>query len=191
MVTQAFQNLIKEQQFWQPAEKVVVATSTGVDSMVLLQLLTQLPMGLKPTIIVAHVNHELRAESTTEETYLRQYCEQQQLTLKVAHWPANAHPTTGIEAAARQFRYHFFESVMQTTGAKVLLTAHHGDDQLETLVMKLIRSGELHEMRGIQVSRPFGPGQLVRHYFHLVKQCYAILQHNKPFDFLKMKQTKV
>ncbi|SPC36868.1 tRNA lysidine(34) synthetase TilS [Latilactobacillus fuchuensis] len=162
MVTQAFQNLIKEQQFWQPAEKVVVATSTGVDSMVLLQLLTQLPMGLKPTIIVAHVNHELRAESTTEETYLRQYCEQQQLTLKVAHWPANAHPTTGIEAAARQFRYQFFESVMESTGAKVLLTAHHGDDQLETLVMKLIRSGELHEMRGIQVSRPFGTGQLIR-----------------------------
>ncbi|MCP8857239.1 tRNA lysidine(34) synthetase TilS [Latilactobacillus fuchuensis] len=162
MLTQVFQKLIKEQQFWQPGEKVVVATSTGVDSMVLLQLLTQLPTALKPVIIVAHVNHELRTQSAAEENYLRKFCQQQELTLKVAHWPANAHPTTGIEAAARQFRYHFFESVMQTTGAKVLLTAHHGDDQLETLVMKLIRSGELHEMRGIQARRLFGPGQLVR-----------------------------
>nr|WP_279383339.1 tRNA lysidine(34) synthetase TilS [Secundilactobacillus collinoides] len=56
----------------------------------------------------------------------------------------------------------FFKRVMLTHQATVLVTAHHGDDQVETILMKLIRGGDLHQLSGIQRSQSFGNGQLVR-----------------------------
>ena len=162
MLEQMFQQIVTQDQFWQAQEPVVVATSTGVDSMVLLHLLLKLPPQLKPKIIVAHVNHELRSESDAEEAYLRTFCQQHALTLNVTHWASTEHPSTGVEAAARQFRYTFFETVMNAQHSRLILTAHHGDDQLETMLMKFIRSGEVHEMRGIQVKRSLGSGYLIR-----------------------------
>ncbi|WP_252899098.1 ATP-binding protein [Secundilactobacillus odoratitofui] len=87
---------------------IVVAVSTGVDSMVLLTLLQRLPEIERTKLIVAHVNHELRAQSVAEETYLTDYCRKHQLKLVKAHWPKQIHPANGIEAAARSFRYQFF-----------------------------------------------------------------------------------
>ena len=170
MLEQAFQNEIRRHQFWPTGAKVIVATSTGVDSMVLLTLLRRLPTALKPQLIVAHVNHELRTESVAEEAYLRQFCLENDLALQVAHWPLQQHPQTGIEAAAREFRYQFFEHLMTAEKVDYLVTAHHGDDQLETLMMKFIRSGELHEMRGIQSQRPFADGTLIRPLLPFAKQ---------------------
>lgn len=170
MLERAFQNEMRRHRFWPTGAKVIVATSTGVDSMVLLTLLQRLPTALKPQLIVAHVNHELRAESVAEEAYLRQFCLENDLVLQVAHWPLERHPQTGIEAAAREFRYQFFERLMTAEKAAYLVTAHHGDDQLETLMMKFIRSGELHEMRGIQSQRPFANGMLIRPLLPFAKQ---------------------
>ncbi|KRM24459.1 tRNA lysidine(34) synthetase TilS [Latilactobacillus graminis] len=170
MLEQVFQTKIQKQKFWQPGEKVIVATSTGVDSMVLLWLLLHLPKAQRPQIIVAHVNHELRVQSDTEEAYLQRFCQMHHVPLRVQHWPQTDHPQTGIEAAARAFRYTFFAQVMQAEAANYLLTAHHGDDLLETLLMKLIRSGELHEMRGIRQERPFESGTLIRPLLPFSKQ---------------------
>lgn len=185
MLEQAFQNEMHRYHFWPAGAKVIVATSTGVDSMVLLTLLHRLPVALKPWLVVAHVNHELRAESVTEEAYLRQFCLENELPLQVAHWPLKQHPQTGIEAAARAFRYQFFEQLMTTEKADYLVTAHHGDDQLETLMMKFIRSGELHEMRGIQIQRPFAQGMLIRPLLPFAKQDlrdYALANNITSFE---------
>ena len=170
MLEQAFQTHLQKEQFWQAGDKVVVATSTGVDSMVLLWLLTHLPQKQRPQVVVAHVNHELRAQSTAEEKYLTQFCRLHAIPLRIQHWPKASHPETGVEAAARQFRYAFFDQVMRTESAHYLVTAHHGDDQLETLHMKLVRSGELHEMRGIRQVRPFKTGTLIRPLLPFSKQ---------------------
>ena len=94
--------------------------------MVLLTLLQRLPTALKPQLIVAHVNHELRTESVAEEAYLRQFCLENDLSLQVTHWPLQQHPQTGIEAAAREFRYQFFEHLMTAEKVDYLVTAHHG-----------------------------------------------------------------
>jgi len=159
---QRFKRQLAAQQLLDPEVTVIVAVSTGVDSMALLTLLEQLPSQQRPQLIVAHVNHHLRVQSQTEAAYLTKYCQQHQLTLRLADWPVSAHPQTGIEAAARQFRYAFFGQLMLATNAAAVLTAHHANDQAETYLMKLARGGDLAQLVGIQTARPFYTGRLVR-----------------------------
>ena len=82
---QAFERHLVRSRFFATQDKVVVAVSTGVDSMVLLDLLQHLPLKYRPQIIVAHMNHELRKQSQLEERFIRQYCKQNDLKLAVAH----------------------------------------------------------------------------------------------------------
>ncbi|WP_288530475.1 tRNA lysidine(34) synthetase TilS [uncultured Secundilactobacillus sp.] len=156
--------------WWSAGAPVIVAVSTGVDSMMLLATLQQLPDTVRPRLIVAHVNHQLRAQSTEEQAFLAAYCHCHHLTLETGVWPLADHPKTGIEAAARDFRYRFFDQVMRRHQAKVLVTAHHADDQVETILMKLIRGGDLSQLCGINRQRPFGDGQLVRPFLSEPKQ---------------------
>ena len=71
---QAFERHLERSRFFATQDKVVVAVSTGVDSMVLLDLLQHLPSKNRPQIIVAHMNHQLRKQSQLEERFIRQYC---------------------------------------------------------------------------------------------------------------------
>ncbi|MBB1079615.1 tRNA lysidine(34) synthetase TilS [Limosilactobacillus sp. STM2_1] len=157
-----FERHLQRSRFFTSADKVVIAVSTGVDSMVLLDLLQQLPSGLRPQIIVAHMNHELRSQSWEEEEFIRQYCQQHHLELAIAHWPQKLHPPRGIENAARQARYHFFAQTMKNYGAHILITAHHQNDLAETMLMKMVRGGQISQLIGIQDQRKFAGGMLVR-----------------------------
>ena len=157
-----FKRHLQRGRFVSRDDLVVVAVSTGVDSMVLLHLLMQLPTEYRPRLVVAHVNHELRTQSNQEEQFIRRFCRRHGLRLRVAHWPRAQHPATGVEAAARQFRYHFFAATMAATGAGYLLTAHHQNDLAETMLMKLVRGGQLSQLVGIRDQRSFASGQLVR-----------------------------
>lgn len=159
---ESFKRHLQRGRFFNKNDRVVIAVSAGVDSMTLLSLVINLPTPLRPTITVAHVNHELREQSRQEEAYLRQYCQAHHLKLLVKHWPRAAHPQTGIEAAARHFRYHFFAEVMAACQSPILLTAHHQNDLAETMLMKLVRGGQLSQLVGIAAIRPFAAGQLVR-----------------------------
>lgn len=159
---QQFERHLKRSRFFNYRDQVVVAVSTGVDSMVLLDLLQRLPHSLRPQIIVTHVNHELRRQSIEEESYLRDYCRSHHLPLVVKHWQLKDHPQTGIEAAARRFRYDFFAEVMKENDASILVTAHHENDLAETMLMKLTRGGQLSQLVGINDVRLFGNGKLVR-----------------------------
>ncbi|MGV0168055.1 tRNA lysidine(34) synthetase TilS [Furfurilactobacillus sp. WILCCON 0119] len=147
---------------WQASDTVVVAVSTGVDSMVLLDVLRHLPKSERPTLVVAHVNHQLRAQSDVEEASLRAQLASTDVPLVVTSWPKEDHPQMGVEAAARAFRYDFFERVMRKYGATVLMTAHQQDEQAETIMMRVIEGRSFTEPLGIAWQRPFGPGRLVR-----------------------------
>lgn len=175
-----FKRHLERGRFFNKNDTVVVAVSTGVDSMVLLALLQLLPDELRPSIIVAHVNHRLRKQSEEEERFIRRYCEEHQLKLVVRRWPLTKHPQTGIEAAARQMRYRFFAQVMEKEQATILLTAHHQNDLAETMLMKLVRGGQLHQLIGIEEKRPFATGYLERPLLIFSKQRlreYAINNH--------------
>lgn len=136
------------------SQTVVIAVSAGADSMALLHLMQQLPDNQRPKIVVAHVNHQLRTESQLELEMLKTYCRENQLTIEIATWSKEQQPKTGIELAARQFRYAFFKTICQKYAAPYLFTAHHGDDQIETILMKLTRSGFVSGGMGILAKRP-------------------------------------
>lgn len=172
-----------KKRWWQPQERVLVAVSTGVDSMVLLDALQRLPDG--PEIVVAHVNHQLREQSRVEAEFLTQYCQQRQLQLVIATWPKQDHPDTGVEEAARQFRYQFFEEQLQQQKIAKVLTAHHQGDQVETVLMHLTRGGQLTELSGMADKRPLGGGQLIRPLLNFGKaelKRYALKRHLKWFE---------
>lgn len=128
--------------------------------MVLLDVMQQLVD--RRRLIVAHVNHELRKQSQQEEAFLKSYCQKHQLKLAVRHWPIKEHPQTGIEDAARTMRYHFFAQTMHAHQADFLLTAHHANDQAETMLMKMVRGGQLTALAGIEDERPFAGKTLLR-----------------------------
>lgn len=117
----------------------LVAASGGPDSMALLDLMRRLPGGFQ--LYAAHLDHQLRADSQKESQLLRAYCHKYQLPLYESVWPKSLHPESGLEAAARDYRYNFLFEVARQVKADYLLTAHHGDDLLENILLKLVRSG--------------------------------------------------
>lgn len=181
----SFNRLIKQKQWFKSGQPVVVAVSTGVDSMVLLTLLEQLPNNLKPKIIVAYIDHQLREQSKLETEFLKAYCNGHDLILEMDMWSKSEHPKVGIEASARDFRYRFFETIMQKHQAKVLLTAHHANDLAESVLMKLIRGGRLSQLVGIRQTRPFANGELIRPLLSFSKAdllTFAKHEHLKWFE---------
>ncbi|KPN80324.1 hypothetical protein RZ56_02130 [Apilactobacillus kunkeei] len=159
---QKFNRLVDNNDWFNHDEAVVVAVSAGVDSMALLNLMMNLPKQNRPTIIVAHVNHHLREQSAEEQQYIRDFCSKNDLKMAVGNWEEQDHPKNGIEMAARKYRYDFFSRVMNEYNSRILLTAHHANDQAETILMRLIRGSFIKDLVGIKQSRQFNGGCLIR-----------------------------
>lgn len=157
-----FQYIVKKNKWFTPTDRVLIAVSGGVDSVVLLDMMCRLPSDLRPIIGVAHVNHQLREVSDVEEQFVQELAAAYDVPCYCYRWAEGANLQTGIEYEAREIRYQFFEQVMMDQQFNVLLTAHHQDDQAETVLMKLIRGGLLEEKTGIPRQRTFGPGKIIR-----------------------------
>lgn len=123
-----------------PREKLIVAVSGGRDSMVLLALCKT--MGLN--IIAAHVNFGLRGDDSNEDEQLvKTFCEQANIPLETLHvseedWLAHSGST---QEQARSIRYAWFNTLIKQHSAKRILTAHHANDQTETMIHRFIRGG--------------------------------------------------
>lgn len=155
-----FSEIEQNSKHWGKETAVLAAVSGGVDSIVLLDLMQRVQKRTGFRLGVAHIDHQLRPESKEEAAYLRAYCEEQGIPFHLAVWEEPA--ATGIETAARAFRYRFFTECMLEHDYNILLTAHHGDDQIETILMKLLRGGQLGSFAGIKKQQPFANGELVR-----------------------------
>jgi tRNA(Ile)-lysidine synthase len=125
-------------------EYVVVACSGGPDSMYLLYLLWS--MGLK--IVCAHVNHKMRAASEDEYLFVKNYCTEHNIIFEGTE--INTYSDDNFHDYARNFRYNFFESLINKYHAKYLFTAHHGDDLIETILMRLVRGTTLKGYAGFR-----------------------------------------
>ncbi len=149
------QVLIKShrEQLWHTDQKILLAVSSGVDSMVLLHLFLSLPSFLRPNIAVAHVNHQLRASSDEEEAFLKQYCADRHIPCFTMKWQEGPYIQKNIEQKARTVRYQFFATIAQQEGYDVVVTAHHADDQNETVLMRWIQGSHLAHLSGIPKQR--------------------------------------
>lgn len=126
---------------------VVVAVSGGPDSMALLHLLLKLEKNIK--IVVAHVNHNVRIESEQEKIFVENYCKQNDIIfeyMKIEKYVNNKFS----EVEARQKRYDFFKEILKKYNSKYLLTAHHGDDLMETILMRIVRGSSLKGYSGFK-----------------------------------------
>lgn len=116
-----------------PAGKYVVAVSGGVDSVVLLHLLASRP---DMQLTVAHFDHGIREDSAEDRRLVQALAER--YGLPFVYHAAALGPDTG-EALAREARYRFLHQVRETVGAEAVVTAHHQDDLLETVILNLLR----------------------------------------------------
>ncbi|MBR3898249.1 MAG: tRNA lysidine(34) synthetase TilS [Bacilli bacterium] len=123
-------------------EIVIIATSGGPDSMALINILKNIN---KYKLICAHVNHKLRKESNAEAKMVKNYCKENNIIFEY-HEIDNYKGNT--EAHAREKRYIFFESLIKKYKSKYLLTAHHGDDLIETMLMRISRGSNFEGYMG-------------------------------------------
>ena len=153
-------------------KKILVAVSGGADSMSLLHFLYNHQKDLDIQLGIAHVNHKQRQESEHEEAYLRHWAEEHKVPFYYSAFSGKF-----SENAARTFRYEFFKQVMKDYDYSALVTAHHADDQAETIFMRLLRGSRLRHLTGISAIRPFGTGQIIRPFLHLTKAQLPVTFH--------------
>ncbi len=131
---------------------LLVAVSGGSDSVALLHILCSLRKQLGVTIGVAHVNHGLRGtESDSEEDFVRVLSRDFDCSFHCIK--LSGAPSSGIEEWARQRRYSFFHDISRKHGYDWIATGHTRDDQVETVLMRLIRGTGLNGLRGIHPVR--------------------------------------
>ncbi|MGD9605413.1 MAG: tRNA lysidine(34) synthetase TilS [Bacilli bacterium] len=147
---------------------MVVACSTGVDSMALLTSLLALKKEQSFHVIVAHFNHHKREQSLKEQQFIESYCEREQIACFVGHMRFNE--SGNFQAIARQKRYEFFTQICQITKAAYLVLAHHADDNVETMMMRLLRGSNLLGYSGMEPVLPFASCMLLRPFLEISKQ---------------------
>lgn len=143
----------REQNLIAPGDTVICAVSGGADSVAMLFALYLLREKLGITLEAAHFNHNLRGEeSLRDETFVRELCARYEIPLHVASGEIRP-GKKGLEAAARDARYAFLESLLGK-----IATAHTADDNAETILMHLVRGTGLKGLGGIAPQR----GKLIR-----------------------------
>ena len=180
-----FLNHFLEKGYFEGHSRVVLALSGGLDSMLLFQLLLTYQKELGIELFLAHVNHKQRPESDKEESELRKLAEQAGVPIYVACFTGDF-----SEANARQFRYEFFREVMEKTLSTALVTAHHADDQVETIFMRLIRGVRLQHLSAIKERQMFDKGELIRPLLSFYKKDFPEIEHfedstNKENNYLR------
>lgn len=141
--------------------RVVVAYSGGLDSQVLLSALAALRrQGAGFSLRAVHVDHGLQTDSGIWAERCRDACEALGVACEVLRISVARGPRESLEAVARTARYRALADNLQPD--EVLLTAHHQDDQAETLLLMLLRGSGVHGLAAMPAEAPFGRGRLVR-----------------------------
>lgn len=159
-------------------DTIIVGISGGPDSMCLLHVLISLREKYKLNIICAHINHGLRIESNDEKNFVEKYCQQNNINfeyLKIKDYTNDKF----TENEARRKRYAFFEELIKKYNAKYLMTAHHGDDLIETILMRIVRGSTLSGFIGIPKVSRNEKYKIVRPLLYLTKNdIYKYLENN-------------
>ncbi|OOG61374.1 tRNA lysidine(34) synthetase TilS [Rhodanobacter sp. B04] len=151
-----------------PAATLCVAFSGGPDSTALLHALAQLPAARARGLRALHVDHGLHADSAAWAGRCRRFCASLGLPCEVLRVQVDTGNGDGLEAAARRARYGALAAHLHDR--EWLLLGHHRDDQVETVLLKLLRGAGPDGLGGMRALRPFGPGQLWRPLLDLSRQ---------------------
>ena len=148
---QRFLQFIKEENLFQNTDRLLLAVSGGVDSVVLCELCKQ----SKFKFTIAHCNFQLRGEeSTRDENFVRELAKRYQVPIHVKEFNTNQYALDhklSVQVVARNLRYTWFNELLIDNGSnlKYVLTAHHADDNIETMLMNLFKGTGITGLRGI------------------------------------------
>ena len=147
---------------------IVVGVSAGPDSMALLYILMNLREKLGFKIIVAHINHNIRKESQEESLFLEKYCSDNNLLFESMIIEEYGHDNFHNEA--RNIRYNFYYELIHKYRANYLMTGHHGDDLVETILMRIVRGSTFKGYAGFQKVIDMHSYKIVRPLIFVTKE---------------------
>ena len=156
-------------------EAVVVGVSGGPDSMALLHLLMEVRKTLDIKIVCAHVNHNVRAESSDEKIFVENYCKKNDIVFEFMKIEDYGDDNFHNEARGR--RYSYFSEIIKKYKARYLFTAHHGDDLMETILMRIVRGSTLKGYSGFSKVVHMGDYIILRPLINVTKE--DIYAYNK------------
>ena len=142
-------------------DRIVIGCSSGPDSMALVDMLLKIRDKYNLFLVIAHVNHNVRKESYEEAEFLKDYCFINKLLFE--SMIIEEYGDENFQNEARNIRYNFFENLVHKYDANYLMTAHHGDDLIETVMMRIVRGSNLNgyagfrnivDMDGYKIVRP-------------------------------------
>ncbi len=174
MMYERIKKRIEKMSLIPPKSTVVVGVSGGPDSLALLHILYRLRETLSINIVAAHVDHMFRGRQSEEEMeYVQHFCSSLSIPCVAKQIDVQRFATEqklNKQEAARECRYHFFQEVMVEYRANLLALGHHGDDQIETVLMRLVRGTVGKGLAGIPEKRRFSTGYIVRPLLQVTKQ---------------------
>ena len=149
-------------------DRIVVGCSTGPDSMALVDMLLKIKEKYNLCLIIAHVNHNVRKESFEEADFIEKYCLEKNLIFE--SMIIEQYGDDNFHNEARNIRYKFFENLVYKYNANYLMTAHHGDDLIETILMRLVRGSSLSGYGGFKSIVDLGDYKIVRPLINFTKE---------------------
>ena len=154
---------------------IVVGCSTGPDSMALVDMLLKIRKKYNLYIVIAHVNHNVRSQSYEEAEYMQNYCNSNNLVFETM--TIEKYGDDNFENEARNIRYNFFEKLVNKYNANYLMTAHHGDDLIETILMRISRGSNLSGYGGFHKVVDMGNYKIVRPLIYFTKE--QLVEYNR------------
>jgi len=152
--------VIERRRLIETGDRLVVGVSGGADSVFLFHLLLAFQKKKNFHFSVAHLNHGLRKASDQEEDFVRTLSQDHNVPFFSEQ--GNFSKESPSEEEARDARYHFFVTLCQKIGAQKIALAHTQDDDVETILFRMLRGSGLHGMSGIPYLRDFKGYQVIR-----------------------------
>jgi tRNA(Ile)-lysidine synthase len=152
-------------------KKMVVGVSGGPDSLALLHYLLGQKEKRGLSLVAAHVDHMFRGQESFEDAlFVKAYCEENNIPFEMAQINVTQRMKESgrsSQSEAREARYEFFADVLEKYGYSLLALGHHGDDQMETILMRLTRGSSGRARAGIPFIRPFKKAKIFRPFLCL------------------------
>jgi len=158
-----FKNTLKKYNLLKKNDKIILGVSGGPDSICMLYQFLQIKKEYKLQLVCAHFNHSLRKEADKEEESIRKLCAKLEVKfISEKKDVGSFFSGDSLEQTARNLRLDFFMKVSRQTKIKKIALAHHKDDLIETVLMRMIRGSGLKGLRGFLPKTKFKSLTVIR-----------------------------